>query len=163
MVSRGTILSCGVTLSVGDNESFGVRVSRCAEESATETAAEVSSILLSVKESLRPAILSALPASIPNDWNAASATSKVGNHIFAQKFFIRIRKDTDKIGYILLFDAYAVFFHLQKGLSMAVSVYVCKTFRQQMDLKAGLLEILCGVAYAILCSNSAYIDVRSVK
>ena len=162
-MSRGTILSCGVILSVGDKVSLDARVSRCAEESATETAAEVSSILLSVKESLRPAMLSALPASIPNDWNAASATSKVGNHIFAQKFFIRICKDTDKIGYILLFDAYAAFFHLLKGLSVTIFVYICKTFGQKVNLESGLLQVLCSVAHAILCSNTAYIDISSVK
>ena len=157
------MLSCGIMLSVGDKLSLDARISRCAEESVTEIIAEVSSILLSVKESLRPAILSARPASMPNDWNAASVTSKVGNHIFAQKFFIRIRKDTDKIGYILLFDVYAVFFHLQQCLSMAVFIYVCKAFGQQMNLEAGLLEILRGVAHAVLCSNAAYVDVRSVE
>jgi hypothetical protein len=59
------------------------------EESAMAvTAAELSSVLLNARVSLRPAKLSTLPASIPNDWTAASATSKVGNHIFAKKFFI---------------------------------------------------------------------------
>jgi hypothetical protein len=43
-------------------------------------------------ESLSPGMLNALLASMPKDWTAANPISRVGNHIFAKKFFITKRQ-----------------------------------------------------------------------